>query len=350
MRLVVHGPNRRLGAVEGDRVVDLNAACAAYLASQGERLAYEMAAATVPDELGAFIEAGDRGVEGAAKAVEFVSQGNDTGPRGERLVEALSSVKLHAPYARRARIMMAGGNYAIHSLGMSYRSAEGGAPPTLEHVYNEARKRGIWGFYCFPENAVGPDEDIIYPSRTDRLDYEGEVAVIIGKRGKDIRAEDADPYLWGCFLQNDVSARTSTIGQDNPLSSFSRGKNFDTSVCAGPYVVIGEFPDPQDISWETRVNGEVRQRGNTKDMTFSFAEYLEYMSSDMTLLPGDVISAGTTSGTAQDSSEIETLPDGRQVRKPDLFLKPGDVVELSNERMGTLRNRVVAKGIESNGQ
>src|SRR5688572_27628387 len=152
MRLVVYGPNRRLGAVEGDRVVDLNAACAAYLASRGERLALEMAAATVPDELGAFIEAGDRGVEGAMRAVEFVSQGNETGPRGERLIEVLGSVKLHAPYARRARIMMAGGNYAIHSLGMSYRSSDGGPPPTLEHVYNEARKRGIWGFYCFPEN------------------------------------------------------------------------------------------------------------------------------------------------------------------------------------------------------
>jgi acylpyruvate hydrolase len=107
--------------------------------------------------------------------------------------------------------------------------------------------------------------------------------------------------------------------------------------------VVGEFADPQDISWETRVNGVVRQQGNTKDMTFSFAEYLEYMSSDMTLLPGDVISAGTTSGTAQDSSEIVTTPDGRQVRRPDLFLKPGDVVEISNERMGVLRNRVVAK-------
>jgi acylpyruvate hydrolase len=342
MRLVVFGPDRKLGAVEGEQVVDLNLAYAAHLSATGERLPYEMAQATVPDELGAFIEAGDRGLEGAMRAVEFVSRGNASGARGERLAEPLAAVKLHAPYARRARIMMAGGNYAIHSLGMSYRSGEG-EPPTLQHVYEEARKRGIWGFYCFPENAAGPDEDIVYPSRTDRLDYEGEVAVILGRRGKDIRAEDAAPFFWGYMLQNDVSARTSTLGQDNPLSSFARGKNFDTSICAGPYVVVGEFPDAQNIDWGTRVNGKVRQQGNTKDMTFSFAEYLEYLSSDMTLLPGDVISAGTTSGTAQDSSEIETLPDGRQVRRPDLFLKPGDVVEISNERMGTLRNHVVAK-------
>src|SRR5690606_13013935 len=103
------------------------------------------------------------------------------------------------------------------------------------------------------------------------------------------------------------------------------------------------LPDAQNIDFETRVNGEVRQQGNTKDMTFSFAEYVEYLSQDMTLLPGDVISAGTTAGTAQDSSELITGADGKTIRAPDLFLKPGDVVEVSNPVMGTLRNRVVAK-------
>jgi 2-keto-4-pentenoate hydratase/2-oxohepta-3-ene-1,7-dioic acid hydratase in catechol pathway len=238
--------------------------------------------------------------------------------------------------------MMAGGNYVIHSQGMSYRSGEG-EPPSLEQIYNEARQNGIWGFYCFPENAAGPDENIIYPARTDRLDYEGEVAVILGKRGKDIKASQADSYFWGYMLQNDVSARTNTGGQDHPLSSFARGKNFDTSICGGPYVVVGEFSNAQDIDFETRVNGELRQQGNTRDMTFSFAEYVEYLSADMTLLPGDVISAGTTAGTAQDSSEIVTGPDGRQVRAPERFLKPGDTVEVSNPKMGVLRNRVVAK-------
>ena len=104
------------------------------------------------------------------------------------------------------------------------------------------------------------------------------------------------------------------------------------------------IPDAQNIDWETRVNGQVRQQGNTKDMTFSFAEYVEYLSSDMTLLPGDVISAGTTAGTAQDSSELLPAEEGRPpMRAPELFLKPGDVVEVSNPRMGTLSNRVVAK-------
>jgi len=167
---------------------------------------------------------------------------------------------------------------------------------TLDDVYQQSRAKGIWGFYCFPENAAGPDEDLMYPARTDRLDYEGEVTVILGKAGKDIKPSEAPAYYWGYMLQNDISARTNLGGRDNPQSSFARGKNFDTSICGGPCVVVGEFRDAQNISWETRVNGEVRQNGNTEDMTFSFAEYLEYLSADMTLRPGDVISAGTTAG------------------------------------------------------
>jgi len=345
MKLVVYGPGKRVGFVQDDQVFDVNGACTKYLGeSQGERLPYEMAAAVAPDELGSFIEAGERAIEITLRAVEHLLQraATQTGLNGEPLVQPLSEVKLHAPYARRARIMMAGGNYVIHSAGMT-RSGDG-PPPTLQELYEQSRKRGIWGFYCFPENAAGPGEDIVYPSRTDRLDYEGEVAVILGLKGKDIAVDKAALYFWGYLLQNDISARTTLPHLDHPQSSFARAKNFDGSIAAGPYVVVGEFPDAQDIAWETRVNGEVRQQGNTKDMTFTFAEYVEYMSSDMTLLPGDVISAGTTAGTAQDSSPLLPSEEGKPpVRAPERFLKPGDVVEVSNPAMGTLRNRVVAK-------
>src|SRR5436190_19925154 len=114
MKLVVYGPDRRLGALEGDEVVDLNSAYAKYLKEvQNEPLPYEMAAAVVPAELGAFIESGPRAIEGAQRAVDYVTQSaaDQKGLRGERLVEARGDVKIHAPYARRARIMMAGGNF-----------------------------------------------------------------------------------------------------------------------------------------------------------------------------------------------------------------------------------------------
>jgi 2-keto-4-pentenoate hydratase/2-oxohepta-3-ene-1,7-dioic acid hydratase in catechol pathway len=345
MKLVVYGPAKRLGLVQGGSVIDVSAAYALYLGeAQGELRPYEMAAAAAPEELGAFIEAGDRAIEAAQRGADHVMQraGERMGLNGEQIVFPLAETKLHAPYARRCRIMMAGGNYVIHSAGMS-RSGDG-PPPTLQELYQQSRQRGIWGFYCFPENAAGPDEDIIYPSRTDRLDYEGEVAVILGRKGKDVPADRAAPFFWGYLLQNDISARTTIPSPDHPQSSFMRSKNFDGSIAAGPYVVVGEFPDAQNISWETRVNGEVRQQGNTKDMTFTFAEYVEYMSSDMTLLPGDVISAGTTAGTAQDSSELLPAEEGKPpVRAPEKFLKPGDVVEVSNPEMGTLRSRIVEK-------
>jgi 2-keto-4-pentenoate hydratase/2-oxohepta-3-ene-1,7-dioic acid hydratase in catechol pathway len=317
VKLVVYGPQKRLGAVEGENVIDLN-----------------RADASIPDELGAFIETEQRGIDAAMRAIE-ASKGSDK----PGVVTPLSAAKLHAPYSRRCRIMMAGGNYVVHSQGMSSRGQ------SLEDVYKAARSRGIWGFYCFPENAAGPGEPIIYPSRTDRLDYEGEVAVIIGKRGKDVAARDAASYFWGYMLQNDVSARSNTLPQaDNPQSSFQRAKNFDTSICGGPYIAVGEFPDPQNIDWTTKVNGHVRQTGNTSGMTFSFAEYLEYMSDNMYILPGDVISAGTTAGTAQDSSPLMDAPEGTQPKRaPELFLHVGDTVEISNPIMGTLSNTVIAK-------
>jgi 2-keto-4-pentenoate hydratase/2-oxohepta-3-ene-1,7-dioic acid hydratase in catechol pathway len=206
------------------------------------------------------------------------------------------------------------------------------------------REIGIRGFISFTENATATDEDIIYPSRTDRLDYEGEIAVVIGKKGKDIKVANAQEYFWGYMLMNDVSARTALPTMDNPGSRFARDKNFDTSTCAGPYVVVGELVDPQNVNWETRVNGEVRQRGNTKDMAFSFAELLEHLSEDMTFYPGDVISAGTTGGTATDSSPFLPAEGGARPQKdPRLFLKVGDSVEVSNPVLGVLRNQVVAK-------
>jgi acylpyruvate hydrolase len=347
MKLVVYGPDRRLGALEGDQVIDVNHAYAKFLCeTRDEPLPFEMASAVVPAELGAFIRSGPRAVEGARQAIEHLTQkaADQLGLKGERLIDLKGQVKIHAPYALGARIIMAGGNFVIHSQGMGYRS-EGGERVSLENVYKESRRRGIWGFYCFPENAAGPDEDVTYPARTDRLDYEGEVAVILGKSGKDIRPEDGRQYIWGYMLQNDVSARTNIGGADNRQSSFARGKNFDTSICGGPCVVVDEIPDPHDVTWETRVNGELRQTGNTKDMTFNFYEYLEYMSADMLLRPGDVISAGTTAGTAQDSSDILPGPGdgGQPIRDPARFLKPGDIVEVSNPIIGTLRNRVVSK-------
>jgi acylpyruvate hydrolase len=171
------------------------------------------------------------------------------------------------------------------------------------------------------------------------LDFEGEIAVVVGRKCKDVAAAEAPEMFWGFFLLNDVSARRAVPVADNPRSRFARDKNFDSSKCVGPYVVVNEFADAQDIRWETRVNGEIRQQGHTQDMIFTFAEMLEYLSQDMTLLPGDIISGGTPSGTILDTTPA--VPDFS--RDPSAFLHVGDVIEISSPVLGTLRNPVVAK-------
>ena len=128
---------------------------------------------------------------------------------------------------------------------------------------------------------------------------------------------------------------------DKGVLNFARVKNFQGSGALGPIVTLkDEAPDPQDIDFSTSVNGEVRQRGSTKDMIRGFGEWIEFLSADVELNPGDVIASGTCAGTAVDSSMRDK--DGNL--RPERFLKPGDVVEVSSKRIGgTLRNKIVAK-------
>lgn len=338
MKIVVYGVERRVGVVAGDEVVDANRACAKYLHErQGEPRAWAMANALTPADLAAFIDSGPRAIENAQKAVDYLLKeaGDRHGIAGGTLVHKLADVKLHAPKPGAAtRIACAGGNYAQHSAGM--QSAQGGEPITPEAMREKARTAGMWGFWKIGREAVGPDEPVTYPARTQRMDYEGEVAVILAKRGTDVTQAQARDMVWGVTLLNDWSIRD---GRGQPRSmSFNLGKNFDTSTSIGPCVIVGEL-DPQNVDVQTTVNGQVRQKYNSKDMVFSFAEYLEYLSKDFTFLPGDMLSGGTGAGTAMDSSPRNA--DGSS--SPDRFLKPGDVVEVSSPSIGALRNTIVAK-------
>jgi acylpyruvate hydrolase len=123
------------------------------------------------------------------------------------------------------------------------------------------------------------------------------------------------------------------------MMNFGHYKNFDGSCPLGPCIVVDELNDPQDIPFTTHVSGDLRQNGNTSGMIFGFAEILAYVSTDQTVQPGDMISAGTCRGTAMDSSDYGA--DGKPL--PDLFLKVGDVVEVASPAIGTLRTEIVAK-------
>jgi len=341
MKIVVFGPEKRTGALVGNEVVDLSLAHAKYLREkQGERHPIALATALVPHDLWRFIEGGRRALDGAQTALDHLANAADRkGPRGDTLAYPADSVKLHAPRAQGARVACAGGNFADHTEAMYARAAARGEPRPKSDglsVHDMIRKTGIWGFWKVDRESLGQDGIIPYPARARRLDYEGELAVVISKRGKDIRARDIKDYVWGVTLLGDWSIR---LFPEPGHVKFVMQKNFDGCCSIGPCIVVDEGIDPSNTMIETWVNGERRQNYNTKDMVFSFGEYLEYLSGDFTFHAGDMIAGGTAAGTAADSSPL--LPDGTPAPEP--FLKPGDKVEIRSPGIGVLRTAVVEK-------
>ena len=337
MKIVVFGPDKRTGALHDANVVDLSFACAKYLRErEGEPSPLEMAEALVPSDLARLIEGGARGLEHAQKALDHLlgQAQNKFGPRGETLVYPAADVRLQAPRPIDARIACAGGNFADHAAAMAVKMR---GRPYEGDAYQEIRKAGFWGFWKLAREIVGPDGELVYPERCNRLDYEGEIAIVLGKRGVDLKPSQLGEYVWGVTILADWSIRAPRETPGGALN-FGFPKNFDSSCSLGPCVVVGEA-DPTNVDLETSVNGERRQRFNTRDMVFTFGEYLEYLSRDFALYPGDIISGGTAAGTAADSSEL--LPDGSSA--PERFLHPGDLVEMSSPSIGSLRTHVVAK-------
>ncbi len=337
MKIGVFGPDKRTGALQEGNVVDLSYACAKYLRERaGEPSPVQMAEALVPSDLARLIEGGPRALEHAQKALDYLfGEAQDKlGSRGETLVHPVGGVCLHAPRPNNARIACAGGNFADHAAAMAVKMRR---RPYEGDAYQEIRKAGFWGFWKLAREIVGPDGELVYPERCNRLDYEGEIAIVLGKRGVDLKPVQLADYVWGVTMLGDWSIRSPGGLPGGPLN-FAFPKNFDTSCSLGPCIAVGET-DPANVDIETLVNGERRQRFNTRDMVFTFGEYLEHLSRDFTLYPGDIISGGTAAGTAADSSEL--LPDGSSA--PERFLKPGDVVEMNSPAIGSLRTRVVAK-------
>jgi 2-keto-4-pentenoate hydratase/2-oxohepta-3-ene-1,7-dioic acid hydratase in catechol pathway len=337
MKIVVFGPLKRTGALHNGSIFDLSYSYAKYLRERTkEPSPLEMADVVVPSDLARLIEAGPRALDAAQTALDYIlDQAQDKlGIRGERLVHELPGARLHAPRPNNARIACAGGNFADHAAAMAEKIR---GRPYEGDAREEIRRAGFWGFWKLAREAVGPDGELVYPERCNRLDYEGEVAIVLGKRGVDLKPAQLNDYVWGITMLADWSIRAPRETPGGPLN-FNFPKNFDTSCSMGPCIVVGET-DPTNMDMETLVNGELRQRFNTRDMVFTFGEYLEYLSRDFTLYPGDVISGGTAAGTAADSSEL--LQDNSSA--PERFLKPGDVVEMRSPSIGSLRTRVVAK-------
>jgi 2-keto-4-pentenoate hydratase/2-oxohepta-3-ene-1,7-dioic acid hydratase in catechol pathway len=340
LKLAVFGPYQRVGLVVGDSVVDLQQATASSLSSEQE------AETIVGHTFRAFVEGGEEALKAARKVSDLARENLKglKGPHGQQIVFRVGELKFTAPVtdSSRFKIMCIGANFADHLVGLYSNMAIAPGEEKKAHTIESARAQALgspqWGFYKMGANVSNPGDDVSYPSRTELLDYEGEVALIIGKRGKDIKRSNLMEHVFGYTLFNDFSLRDN---MDKGILNFARVKNFQGSAALGPVVMLkDEAPDPHDIDFSTSVNGDVRQKGNTRDMIRGFGDWVEFLSADVVLNPGDVIASGTCAGTAVDSSER----DKNGHLKPERFLKVGDVVEVSSTTLGgTLRNRIVAK-------
>jgi 2-keto-4-pentenoate hydratase/2-oxohepta-3-ene-1,7-dioic acid hydratase in catechol pathway len=219
--------------------------------------------------------------------------------RAEKVAK-LTEVRLLAP-CRPTKILAVGLNYRTHAAEAGYDV------PSEPLVFSKP-----------PSSVIGPLEPIVYPVLSQQVDYEGELAVVIGQRARNVPSQKAADFVLGYTCGNDVTARDLQRRDDQ----WTRAKGFDTFCPLGPCIVTDL--DPAHLAVRTRVNGEIRQNGSTADMVFGVAELIATISQVMTLEPGDVILTGTPSGVGP--------------------LQPGDVVEVEIEGIGTLRNPVVSQG------
>lgn len=280
MRLVTistaDGP--RVGIVAGDHVIDLSPA--------GYR------------DILSFLEGGNEAIEAAKK----LAANPGTAPKR-------SDVTLLAPVPVPPKFICIGLNYKDHAAESGMEIPD---TPTVFTKYSNA--------------VIGPGQPIELPKVSDRVDYEAELAFVIGKKGKNIPASQWQDYVFGYTIVHDVSARDYQMA----TSQWTIGKTFDTFGPMGPELVSqDEIPDPHNLRISLELNGQVLQDSNTSQFIFKIPDLVEYLSQVMTLVPGDIISTGTPPGVGF-------------ARKPPVFLKPGDDVVIKIEGIGELRNPVKA--------
>jgi 2-keto-4-pentenoate hydratase/2-oxohepta-3-ene-1,7-dioic acid hydratase in catechol pathway len=295
------GAERRLGVVrEGssEDVVDVS------------HLAQGNGSSGAPADILALIESGEDGIRRLRDLVASV--------KGSAAVRKLKELTILPPLdPPTGNVLAIGRNYQKHAAESARAWGENIKPPT---VFTKAQT-----------SITGPYDDIrIDPAISDKIDWEVELGVVIGKRGVNITAGDAMRHVFGYTVVNDISARDIQNGWGG---QFFKGKSLDASSPVGPWVVTAdEIPDVQNLRVLLRVNGETKQDGNTRDMINSVQQLIVWLSVGMTLLPGALIATGTPDGVGF-------------ARTPPEYLKPGDVLETEVERIGVLRNRMVAAAV-----
>lgn len=223
---------------------------------------------------------------------------------------SLSEVVVQAPLRRIEKVICIGTNYADHSREM------GGEPPEIPVVFN-----------VFPSAIIGPEQQIRLPAISQKVDFEAELVVVIGKGGKQIPRESAWEHVFGYCCGNDITARDWQ--KEKPGGQWLLGKTFDTFAPLGPFIATrDEIPDPHNLKIQLRLNDERMQDSCTDQLIFPVDYLISHLSTFVTLSPGDLIFTGTPAGVGAG-------------RRPPLFLKPGDRIEVEIQNLGVLANTVV---------
>ena len=251
------------------------------------------------------IDAGKDGMAGARSAVSSVTT------RTHRLQDVEVLAPLPVP---RGNVIAIGRNYQAHAEESARAAGKQVDPPT---VFTKAIT-----------TIAGPYDDVVIDERvSSQVDWEVELGVVIGRRGRNISRKDAPGHIFGYVALNDVSARDIQFGWGG---QYFKGKSLDGYCPTGPWIVTpDEIPDPQSLRLMLRVNGVEKQNASTREMLYPVDALIEWVSKGMTILPGALMATGTPDGVGF-------------ARTPPEFLKPGDVMETEVERIGTLRNRLVA--------
>lgn len=291
----------RLGARVDGRTVDLSDAHAQLLAERGESAGAKL----VPSDIIALLEGGEPSMAAAREALAFAAG------RPDLAVEE-STLRLLPVVPRPPKIICVARNYGEH---VAEAKADVHQTPSL--------------FMRFADSLIAAGDAVLVPTVSEQVDWEVELAVVIGTRGKHIPAAQAYDHIAGYAVFNDVSVRDWQLRQ--PPIQYGAGKNFDASGPFGPELVTtDEVTNPHDLRIELSVNGELMQSSNTGEMIFDIPTLIEHISHFTTLRPGDVIATGTPAGVGH-------------FRDPPVYLRPGDTVRAEIEGVGVLENPVAAE-------
>ncbi len=312
------GTFTRVGAIHGQQIVDVNMAYVRWLADQQETQPQRLANAQVPPTMLEFLEGGASTLAAARRAKDYVTTRSLSvkGPSGETIVYSSADVQLLAPLSNPSSLR----DFIAFEDHIAATSKKRGQPIPPEWykapVYYKGNHRTI----------IGPDEVLSWPLDTTKLDYELELACVIGRQGRDISERRAEDYIAGYTIMNDFSARDIQFQEMACRLGPAKGKDFATAL--GPCLVTpDEIADLGTLTMIARVNGEEWSRGRFGTIHWSFAQMIAHVSRGETIYPGDILGSGTVGG----GCGLES----------DRYLKPGDVVELEIQPIGVLRTKVI---------